>query len=56
VVGILVAAIGGSIIKAVTKDSKFAFGPFLSIGIAIASLCGNNIAQWYIGKFIDTIQ
>lgn len=46
--GIIIAAVGGSIIKAVTKESIFAFGPYLSIGIAIAMLWGNQIAQWYI--------
>lgn len=47
-VGIIAAAIGGLIIKMVTKDSKFAFGPFLSIGIAVGALWGNNIVQWYL--------
>lgn len=47
-IGIVAAALGGLINKAVTKDSKFAFGPFLSIGIAIGSLWGDQIASWYI--------
>ncbi len=47
-IGIMVAALGGIIVKRVTKDSKFAFGPFLAIGIAIGSLWGNQIAQWYM--------
>ena len=47
-IGIVAAAFGGLINKAVTKDSKFAFGPFLSIGIAIGSLWGDQIASWYI--------
>lgn len=47
-IGIVAAAVGGIIIKAVTKDSKFAFGPYLSIGIAVAMLWGNRIAEWYI--------
>lgn len=47
--GIIAAAIFGVIIKLVTKDSKFAFGPYLSIGIAVAMIWGNDIAQWYIG-------
>ena len=47
-IGILAAALGGLIVKAVTKDSKFAFGPFLAIGIAAGALWGNQIAQWYI--------
>lgn len=48
-VGIVAAAVVGVILKAVTKDSKFAFGPYLSIGIAVAMLWGNQIAQWYVG-------
>lgn len=47
-IGIVAAALGGLINKAVTKDSKFAFGPFLSIGIAVGSLWGDQIASWYI--------
>lgn len=47
-IGVIAAAIGGIIVKAVTKDSKFAFGPFLAIGIAIGSLWGPQIAQWYL--------
>lgn len=48
-IGIVIAAVGGIILKVVTKDSTFPFGPWLSIGIAIAMLWGNQIAQWYIG-------
>lgn len=48
-IGIICAAVGGIINKAVTKESKFAFGPFLSIGIAAAALWGNEIADWYVG-------
>lgn len=47
-IGIVAAAVGGIINKAVTKESKFAFGPFLSIGIAAGALWGNGIADWYI--------
>jgi leader peptidase (prepilin peptidase)/N-methyltransferase len=47
-VGIIAAALGGIINKAVTKESKFAFGPFLSIGIAVGMLWGNTIADWYL--------
>lgn len=45
--GIIAAAIFGIILKIVTKDSKFAFGPYLSMGIAAAMLWGNQIANWY---------
>jgi leader peptidase (prepilin peptidase)/N-methyltransferase len=47
-IGIIAAAVFGLIIKFATKESKFAFGPYLSIGIAVAMLWGNQIASWYI--------
>lgn len=46
--GIIAAAVFGLIIKIVTKKSIFAFGPYLSMGIAAAMLWGNQIAQWYL--------
>lgn len=48
-IGIVVAALGGIINKMVSGESKFAFGPFLAIGIAVGLLWGNEIADWYIG-------
>lgn len=48
-IGIISAALGGIINKAVSGESKFAFGPFLAIGIATGLLWGNEIADWYIG-------
>ena len=47
-IGILTAAVGGLITKVITKDSKFAFGPYLSIGIAAGMLWGSRIADWYV--------
>lgn len=52
-IGIFSAAIGGSIIKAVKKDSKFPFGPFLAIGIAVGLLWGTDLADWYL-NFLRT--
>ena len=51
-IGVIVAALGGIINKYATKESKFAFGPFLAIGIAIGSLWGNQIAQWYLNLLV----
>lgn len=48
-IGIISAALGGIINKIVSGESKFAFGPFLAIGIATGLLWGNEIADWYIG-------
>jgi len=53
-IGIFAAAIGGAVIKAVTKDSKFAFGPYLAIGIAVGSLWGDKIADWYINTMFGS--
>ncbi len=55
-VGIVAAAVGGLINKYATGESKFAFGPFLSIGIAVGALWGNEIAQWYIGLLTAPVQ
>ena len=42
--------------KVRSGESKFAFGPFLAIGIAAGALWGNNIAQWYISMLAAPIQ
>lgn len=48
-IGIVLAGIVGAIIKYSSKSEHvIALGPFLSIGIAVASLWGNQIADWYI--------
>ncbi|MDE6035855.1 MAG: prepilin peptidase [Ruminococcus sp.] len=54
--GIVISAIVGVINKIISGESKFAFGPFLSIGIAIGALWGNSIAQWYIGLLTAPVQ
>lgn len=55
-IGIVAAAIGGIIYKIITGDSKFAFGPYLSIGIAVGALWGNGLAQWYIDMLKAPVQ
>jgi len=55
-IGIVVCAIVGVIMLLRKKDVTIPFGPFLSIGIAIGALWGNEIAQWYIGMFLSTTQ
>lgn len=54
-IGIVAAALGGVINKMVSGESKFAFGPFLAIGIAAGLLWGNEIADWYIGLLKNPI-
>ncbi|MDE5620029.1 MAG: prepilin peptidase [Ruminococcus sp.] len=54
--GIVIAAVAGLVNKFVSGESKFAFGPFLSIGIAIGALWGNDIAEWYIGLLTAPVQ
>ncbi len=55
-IGIVLAAVGGLARKMITGESKFAFGPFLSIGIAVGSLWGNDIAQWYLKLLTAPVQ
>ncbi len=55
-IGIVAAALGGVINKMVSGESKFAFGPFLAIGIAVGLLWGNEIADWYIGFLKNPLQ
>lgn len=50
VVGCIVGSIVQCIIIAVTKNkSKFAMGPYLSVGIFVAMLWGACFFEWYIG-------
>ena len=47
-IGIVICAIVGVVFLLMKKDITIPFGPFLSIGIAIGALWGNDIAQWYL--------
>ncbi len=47
-IGIVLGAIAGSIIKAATKLNLICFGPFLSVGIAVGFLWGNGIINAYL--------
>lgn len=47
-IGILLAAICGLIIKSVTGSSKFAFGPYLCIGLLLGAMFGELITNWYL--------
>lgn len=51
-IGIFLACIVGLIIKFVTKNSKFAFGPWLSIGLALSVFVGDGIFSWYVTTFL----
>ena len=51
-IGIFLAAVCGLAYKKITGESKFAFGPFLSIGLVIGTLFGNQIVAWYINHMI----
>ena len=51
--GIILAAIVGIIYKKVTGSSKFAFGPYLSIGIALSTLFSNQLINWYVNTFLN---
>ena len=47
-IGLIGGAIGGLILKKINGGSQFAFGPFLSVGIAVAVLYGDIIGNWYM--------
>ncbi|MBQ9906025.1 MAG: prepilin peptidase [Oscillospiraceae bacterium] len=47
-IGIILAAIFGLIIKKVTGKSKFAFGPYLCMGLLLGAMFGEEITDWYI--------
>ena len=47
-IGILIGAVAGLILKHKSGESKFAFGPWLSIGIFIAMLWGWDIVNAYM--------
>ncbi|MDE5793056.1 MAG: hypothetical protein K2H66_05980, partial [Oscillospiraceae bacterium] len=46
--GIIIAGVCGMILKMRDGDSKFAFGPYLAIGLFLGTLFGNQIFDWYI--------
>ncbi len=46
--GILIAAVCGLINKYRSGESKFAFGPYLAIGLFLGALFGDQIMDWYI--------
>ncbi len=47
-IGLVLGSIVGMILKYVTKSSKFAFGPYLSVGIAVSALYGEQIFNAYL--------
>ena len=47
-IGLISGSIAGLIIKYKTESSVFAFGPWLSLGIAVSALYGDNLEQWYM--------
>ena len=47
-IGIVLGAIAGMIIKALTKRNLIVFGPFLSVGIAAGLLWGQDIIEAYL--------
>ncbi len=50
--GIIIAAICGLVIKKKSGESKFAFGPFLSIGLFIGTLWGDSLVERWLSLFI----
>ncbi len=51
-IGIMAAAIGGIIQKKISGESKFAFGPYLSIGLFFGTLLGEKLVDMWLNTFI----
>lgn len=47
-IALVIGSICGIILKQRNGESVFAFGPYLSIGIAVAALYSQQIADWYV--------
>lgn len=47
-IGLITGSIVGLILKYITKSSKFAFGPYLSLGIAVGALYGTELFNAYL--------
>ncbi|MDE5885419.1 MAG: prepilin peptidase [Oscillospiraceae bacterium] len=46
--GIIIAGVCGMILKKRGGESKFAFGPYLAMGLFLGTLYGNQLFDWYI--------
>lgn len=56
ILALILGCIIGSIVhiilmKVCDKGRMLAFGPYLSVGITISMLCGNQLLNWYLGIF-----
>ena len=51
-IGIFLAVIFGLIIKKKTGDSKFAFGPYLCMGLLLGAMFGRQISDWYYAHYL----
>lgn len=47
-IALITGSIAGIIIKRFTKNSVFAFGPWLSLGVAVSALYGDILGNWYM--------
>lgn len=54
-IGIFLAAICGLILKRITGESKFAFGPYLCIGLFFGAIFGEELTIWYIARYITPL-
>lgn len=56
ILALILGCIIGSVVhiilmKVCDKGRMLAFGPYLSVGITISMLCGNQLLNWYLGIF-----
>lgn len=41
-----------TLMKVRDKDRVLAFGPYLSMGIYISMVCGEQLVSWYLSMFV----
>ena len=49
---ILGSVIHITLMRVTDKDRVLAFGPYLSLGIFISMICGNQLIEWYLHMFM----
>lgn len=47
-IGLITGSVAGMIQKHKSGDSVFAFGPWLSVGVAVAAIWGQQLGNWYL--------
>ncbi|MBQ3545039.1 MAG: prepilin peptidase, partial [Lachnospiraceae bacterium] len=49
---VLGSVIHVALMKIQNKDRMLAFGPYLSLGIYLSMICGEELISWYLNMFM----